>query len=199
VRPRFRAISLIAILILLAALSTYFFLPRFNPIHNVGDPNKPLPGYRPDRPFLFINMDSGYSNERITGVIVAIYPDGHIIRATSESTVGKSYIRGRLSPEKLAKARRILHDCGLLSTRGRDTEMSDAPVEQVGVRHGKRVSWWARNPGFENTKWSDVTNSSITRLKKELLALPVEEPTPEPPQAWSTWPTQFYEGDASEY
>src|SRR4051812_47075922 len=116
---RFRAISLIANLILLAVVSTYFLLPRFNPIHNVGDPNNPLPKYPPARPFLFINMDPGWTPPpRKTGVIVAIYPDGHIIRVTSQSAIGESYIRGRLSPEHLTQARRILHDSGLLSTRG---------------------------------------------------------------------------------
>ena len=195
VRPRLRAISLIAILILLAVLSSYFLLPGRNPILNVGDPSKPLPQDHSDLPFLFINMDPGYTTPpRILGVIVAIYPDGRIIRVVSESTVGQSYIRGRLSPEQVAKARRILHDSGLLSTGGRDTKMADAPTEQVGVRYGKLVGWWAHNPGFEKTKWSSATNPSITRLKKELLALPVEDPKPEPPKEWSRWPTEFYEG-----
>jgi len=186
----------------LAAIPIYLLIPGCNPIHNVGDPNKPLPEYHPDRPFLFILTTSGYpgpGQRMISGVIVAIYPDGRVIRATSESTIGESYIRGRLSPEHLAQARRILHDSGLLSTKPGGSLVVDAAAEHVGVRYGKRVISWAHSPGFESTNNASNTSSRITRLKKELLALPLEDPKPEPPQEWSRWPTEFYEGDPSNF
>src|ERR1051325_11722955 len=88
-----------------------------NSVRNVGNPQKPLPAAPPDRPFLFIYESGGHSRHAAHGVLLAIYPDARIIRATSESTVGQSYIRGRLSPENFAKARRTLGDSGLLSTK----------------------------------------------------------------------------------
>src|SRR5688572_22530846 len=107
-----------ALLILAVVAVSFFFVPACNPIQNVGDPGKPLPSSHPDRPFLFIRRISAYTRHPSpSGVIIAVYPDGRIIRATSESAVGQSYIRGHLSPDDLARARRILKDSGLLSSK----------------------------------------------------------------------------------
>jgi hypothetical protein len=178
----------------LVRLSTYLLIAGCNPIYNVGDPKKALPEYHRDRPFLFIHQDPSQRGKTY-GVIVAIYPDGRIIRTTSEATVGESYIRGRLSTEDLAKARRILHDSGLLSTRPGGSTVLHVEAEFVGVRYGERVTSWAHSPGFENTNNGSATNPRITKLKKELLALPVQEPQPEPVAEWHRYPTEFYEVD----
>jgi hypothetical protein len=195
-----RAISPLVVLLLLVGVSVYFAIPGCNPIEKVGQPDQPLPTYHLDRPFLFIHMTPDYPapNRRlVSGVIIAIYPDGRIIRAASESTIGESYIRGHLSPENLAQARRILHDSGLLSTKPGGSLVVDAAAEHVGIRYGARVTSWAHSPGFENSNNSDSTNPRITRLKNHLLALPLEDARPDPSQEWSRYPTEFYEGDPS--
>jgi hypothetical protein len=186
VRLRLNPIYVAPIVPTIFAVALYLVVRGCNPIHNVGDPDKPLAEYHPDRPFLFVHRD--------TGLVMAIYPDGRVIRATSESTVGESYIRGRLSPQDVAQARRILHDSGLLSTKPGGWVVLHSDVECVGVRYGERITSWAHSPGFENTNDSSNTNPRINQLKKELLALPVQEPKPEPSQEWNRYPTEFYEG-----
>jgi hypothetical protein len=191
-----RLIRISTALVILAVVAvSIFFIPACNPIRNVGDPRKPLPSYHPDRPFLFIHSISGYTRDPLpSGVVIAIYPDGRIIRATSQSAVGQSYLRGHLSPDDLARARRILKDSGLLSSKPGGFLVMHAASDHVGVRYGNRVTSWAHTPGLENTNNSSATNPRITRLKQELLALPVQDAKPEPPEEWARSPTEFYEG-----
>jgi hypothetical protein len=195
-RSSVRTRSLLIILLLPAGLWAYFFIPGCNPIDNVGDPKKPLPEYHPDRPLLFIHQTPSQRGT-FYGVIVAIYPDGRIIRTTSESALGESYIRGRLSTEDFAKARRILHDSGILSTKPGGSVVLHSRVENLGVRYGARVSSWGHSPDFENTNNSSSYNPRITKLKNDLLALPIQDSKPEPAAEWYRYPTEFYEGDPS--
>src|SRR5215208_6238288 len=76
-----RIFTVIITLLLLVAGSLVIF-PGCNSIEKVGQPGKPLPAFHPDRPFLFIHSTSEYgpgAGERtVSGLIVAIYPDGRI-------------------------------------------------------------------------------------------------------------------------
>ncbi len=191
--PRFfrsRTIALLLTFLLMGGLSIDLLNACSNPIEKVGEPDKPLPEYHADRPFLFIHITPANSRRAVSGLILAIYPDGRIIRVTSESTIGESYIRGRLSTENLAQARRMLHDSGLLSTKPGGVVVVDGGAEHVGIRYEKHVTSWAHTPGYDY----GPVGSRITQLKKNLLALPLEDPKPEPPQEWDRWPTEFYEG-----
>src|SRR5262245_59997509 len=57
-----------------------------------------------DRPFVVIHRYPAYplpGREIISGIIAAVWKDGRILRAQSESTIGKKYIEGRLSQPEL--------------------------------------------------------------------------------------------------
>ena len=161
-------------------------------VRNVGDPDHPLHSARADAPFVFIHCTPAYGPPWRAGTLVAVWNDGTIVRAASEDQLGQSYVRARLTPEQLAHVRRLLGDSGLLTDHSQSWLIVDAAAETLAVRYDNQVKTWAHSPGFENTSNHDSTDPRITRLKQALLAIPLDNPTPEPAATFSTYPNDWY-------
>lgn len=161
----------------------------------VKDPHYPLSSQKNDLPFLFLHHFPGHpaQGERLSaGTIVAIWPNGTIVRAKSETEIGHTYIRGRLTSKQLDDVRSELGQSGLLKSSDRNPLVVDAASERVVIRWDGIVRQWAHSPGNEGTINSNSTNPKITALKSYLMALPVDHPAPEPPDAYAKFPQAWY-------
>src|SRR5438477_6370734 len=58
------------------------------------------------RPFFFVYHNPAYPGPRdpiVAGVVVAIWPDGSVVRIADTDAVGQRYFRGKLAVDELAR------------------------------------------------------------------------------------------------
>lgn len=144
------------------------------------------PTSRPDVPFVFVYETSGFvlAADDYGGVLVAVWPDGRVIRASSRHECGRSYVRTMLSPAQLNYVCRAIVHSGVPHSKPDAPLVVDAATEQVSVRRGRRFYRWIHCPGFTGTNNADSTNPQLTAAVDALMALPLNDPQPEPADRW---------------
>ncbi len=146
-------------------------------------------------PFVFMYADPGYvgpGSNRPDGLLLAIWPDGNMVRAVSASQAGRAYSKGRLTAAEVGEVRRILGESGILQMSIESNVAPDRSFEAFTVRWGKTVRTWAHSPGFENTGNASSANVRITELKKRLLAITPADSVPEPVDRWASYQHSWY-------
>jgi hypothetical protein len=144
------------------------------------------PSVRPDVPFVFVWEASGYvlPEDNHTGVLIAVWSDGRIIRATNRDQCGRSYVRAMLSPTQLHDVCRAIEQSGVLRSRPNLPILVDFSTEQLSVRRGRRFYEWTHCPGLSGTNNADSTNPRLAAIVDALMALPLIDPRPEPAKPW---------------
>ncbi len=150
-------------------------------VSKAGQPNIPLPADPLDRPFLFIEIKPAFSPDAISGLLVAVWNDGRILRAKSDADIGKSYLRGTLTPQQLHEVRDALGKSKVLSSHQAGGLIVDAMSEWLFVRWGDAVQYWSHSPGYKNTNNAPESDVRITKLHQQLMTLPLHNPTANPP------------------
>lgn len=162
-------------------------------VRAVGDPAKEFPREQGDRPFVFIYVTPAYTRDYpVAGVLVAVWADGTVVRATTEAEVGKSYVRGRLDREQVQQVRRMIGESDVLKMHEGGSLIVDAKAENLTVRWGKVTRTWAHNPGDEKIE-RDATNPILTNVKKRLMGVELKDARAEPKDKWDEYPHGWYE------
>lgn len=188
-RRYFRAILQFAVV----AAGIVVIAPVVSCVSPVADPNRPFPDQQSEKPFLFFHLLPAYSPKPVSGIMVAVWPDGKIVRATSESATGREYVGARLSSDQMTALRREIAQSGILSDNGVGMLVLDAASETLLLRWGKTVKSWSHSPGFEGTGNSNCTNPRITAMKRYLMSLALDHALPEPAGAYADYPHAWYE------
>lgn len=106
------------------------------------------------------------------GLLAAVWRDGRVVRARSESDIGRVYVEGLLSEKQLAETRRFLaENIPVLRREQADTVPDDAGFDTFYVRSDRDVE-----------KWSFVriqgTHRTIDQVRAHLLSLDFAQERP---------------------
>lgn len=140
------------------------------------------------RPCVFIHRFSGYTVEPIpSGILVAFWGDGRVVRVAPDSQVSKRYVQGIVSETEINKVLSLVEKSGLLGGEEGKIIAVDAASDRLVVRFSDGVRVWAHCPGRGELKGiADITEylMSLTLSDEHIL-----EGTP-----YSGYPHEWYEG-----
>ena len=126
-----------------------------------------------------------------SGVLLAIWPDGKIVRAIMRDQWGKAYVAGVLPANQLAEVAQIINQSKILGSKRVTSLIVDAASEELGVRIGSKAEMWYQNPGALGTNNSDSADPRISALVEQLMAMPTADLHLEPADRWKTYPEEW--------
>ena len=144
--------------------------------------------HRKEVPFVFIRYASGMpgpNTESRVGIVAAVWRDGMIVRALSEETIGKSYIRGMLSKEQLKNLQGVIEETGIPSTEPGGRFALDAASESLTLRTIDGVLTWGYSPRL-------YRNEAISRIKAELMTIKPEKVETVEAGPYKSYPHDWY-------
>ena len=133
---------------------------------------------RMDVPFVMFHRYPNYpvpNQESICGPIVAVWPDGRIVRVASEDVIGKAYVEGTLASAQLRELLRFIEtNEGLLDLDGGEV-IVDAAWERLGIRlKGHRLEYGETVGDYASLRH----NPEMAALRQHLMSLVIREPRP---------------------
>lgn len=141
---------------------------------------------RNDLPVLSLWVTPGYTRgPSRAGLLAAVWQDGRLVRAESESTVGKGYVESYLDKQQLAQLLGVV--AKLKSpTESDQRAIVDAEAESMTLRTKSGVTSWIHSPGH-------ARSANIVTMKQYLfdLALPAARPVDARP--FQTWRRDWVE------
>lgn len=123
-----------------------------------------------DTPFVFIHRYPAYSPEPVSGLLVAVWKDGWVVRVSAEDEVGESYVEGRITPEQIASVVDMLEETELMREQD-DMLIVDAGSVHVYVRLPDRIVERAESVPHKRA-------SPIAQLRSFLLSASLRETKP---------------------
>ena len=126
-----------------------------------------------------------------SGVLLAIWPDGKIVRAIMRDQWGKAYVAGVLPANQLAEVAQIINQSKILGSKRVTSLIVDAASEELGLRIGSKAEMWYQNPGALGTNNSDSADPRISALVEQLMAMPTADLHLEPADRWKTYPEEW--------
>jgi hypothetical protein len=138
------------------------------------------------RPFVFVFLTPalpGPKQEIKAGLIGAVWNDGTVVRAHSESEIGKAYLKGKLTPEQVIALRQFVVEVPLHGTS--KPVVVDAAAEHLGLRLKHGVKSWAHSPPH-------TADPRITAIKERLLSLDLTESTEVMAKPYTSWPGDWF-------
>ena len=113
-----------------------------------------LDANQPSLPFIFLYRFPKYpvpGEQMVSGLVVAIWQDGRVVRAKSEAQVGCSYVQGTLTEAQLADTIAIIEKSGILKDTAESFVTMDAGYESIIIRTSGQIITWAESPSFEKS------------------------------------------------
>lgn len=133
---------------------------------------------RPEVPFVMIHRFPAYpapGQKTVAGAIVAVWQDGRIVRIASESAVGKTYVKGQLSPAQLDEVKQFMRSHTGLFEAKEGGAPTDAASEVFGIRfQGRRLYRGEPVGGMPQV----VQSADRAALRAYLLSLEIAAPQP---------------------
>lgn len=120
-----------------------------------------------DRPFVFIYRTPVYpipGKPMISGVLIAVWDDGKMVRTPPGHEVGQSYINCRIKPDAVSKLKQHLIDSDLSFDDPGGMVVVDAASTDLTIRVDGESLTWAHSPPQE-------VNAAITDIEQYLLSL----------------------------
>ena len=116
------------------------------------------------------------------GVVVAVWPDGRILRAKVASDPGKGHVSGRLSEAQLARLNRVVSESGIWESK-QPNMVSDSQEDLIAVCKGDRRRLLRDESGSRHPQ------SAQRRLERYLrnIRVPVETRAPDVSDEWIAW------------
>lgn len=139
----------------------------------------------PTKPFAFMSrmpansFDASNLNRR--GILVAVWPDGKIVRAESEEKIGQSYVMGSLTQDQLEDLRQQIDHRDVLSLESHVVPCGGG--ESLCVRTSK---------GVESVAFGGQQPGSFKTVKRFLLDLKITDPVAVPADQYRTYPHDWY-------
>jgi hypothetical protein len=122
----------------------------------------------PDCPL--VGQDSRFPG----GLVAAFWPDGRVVRATSESDVGQSYVLGMLPPEGRQELLSVLDIAAKRATKGDGIPLHSA-FQVITVRSESGLAQWNRVLPDTNSVWSEVQSPLLGLALRESSTVSAEE------------------------
>jgi hypothetical protein len=171
----------------IAFVATMVVLPIMygcSTLQRIGDPNQPIPPEGAADPFVVITRESAFvflpreppaPQPPPHGLLVAVWPDGKMVRAVSEDGAGRAYVTAHLTTEQVAGIRRTLGRSGIFWPVIIPIVI-DADTEELTLRWGKHDRTWRHMPETGNDDC--CSNHRITAIRQALFAVPLTDAKP---------------------
>ncbi|MBK8267591.1 MAG: hypothetical protein IPK83_04515 [Planctomycetes bacterium] len=142
----------------------------------------------PAKPFVFMrymsgNVMSDSPQWKRIGTLVAVWPDGTIVRAESEELSGQSYLKGRLTAEQVSELRNEVDRSGVLTFENHVVPCGESTGLTVRTSSGmKTVAYWRENE----------MPTAFKDMKNYLFSLKMDNPTPVAAEQFKKYPHEWY-------
>jgi hypothetical protein len=153
-------------------------------------PRVPVASTGDRRPFVFVHQLSGNplpSAPPASGILVAVWNDGRIVRVAAGSQPGQRYVQGHVSQAKVEELRRLIESSGVTQQQDGGKHPVDASSERLVLRLPQGVLVWVHSPPI-------FVDSRITRITKYMMELEWSDETTVEGAMYSGYPHDWYEG-----
>jgi hypothetical protein len=114
-------------------------------------------------PAALARYQGGFGLENQVGIIVAVWRDGTMVRATEPRKPWLKHIVGKIDAKDLQTLAAIL-DHGDIWDSPRGEVGVDLPQEWLVLQHGNRRWAWWESPGVTRTRWLQETVQKLLRF-----------------------------------
>lgn len=144
---------------------------------------------RPDVPFVMFQRYGGMNDDFVYGPIVAVWPNGRIVRITSEDAIGKRYVEGILTPSEVEGLLRYITTNERILKLDGGYIMPDSDFERVFIRlKDRRITYGESLPAYPDVR----RTAEFTALRRHLMSLELPNARPVAPP-WKVPPRDWYE------
>ncbi|MEK6644548.1 MAG: hypothetical protein AABZ08_11630 [Planctomycetota bacterium] len=135
------------------------------------------------KPFVFIYMTPGLSEDLKRGLIAAVWNDGQIIRTRSDADIGKKYVKGKLSTADVARIKQLILQ-RLPESPKVNWIVVDAAADHLAIRFTSGV--WSNSHSPPHTN-----DPEIAQMRNELMNAAIENPSEIDGAAYKDWPSDW--------